>query len=255
MKIIFGFNCFRNAVNFKMQDFLWINSKNIATLDDQCKNAVHRANQLFEPGQKDGDVVIETRSFEQALYLVKLYLEVDLWAHPCGHNLTCSYFLSAQHILKELCIRGILTLSGHLINSMSSLEFAVVVHDDAIEAFLEMLMFMHTLDIDIWIEYCKNLQTLGHSSLVDGEARVQGINDVFKISNVCLGICGIHKMKTKNVVPMEVLASQEHTLFKVRMVSNSQLVEDILLKYWMVFNAQYGKMNKNILDISITDYV
>lgn len=238
-----------------MQDFLWISSVNVATLDNQCKNAVHRANQLFEPGQKDGDVVIETYSFEQALYLVKLYFEVDLWAHPCGHNLTCSYFLSAQHILKELCIRGILTLSGHHLKSISSLEFAVVVHDDAREAFLEMLMLMHTLDIDIWIEFYKNLQTLGRSSLVDGEVIAQGAKDEFNICDVCLGICGIHKMKNKNVVAMEVLASQEHTLFKVRLVSSSQLVEDILLKYWIVFNAQYGQMNKNILDVRTTDYV
>lgn len=231
-----------------MNDFLWLNHENESILHDDCNEAIQEANQLFEPGQSEGSIVIRTFTFEQALYLLKAYLEVNLWVHPCGKPFNSYYFISAKHILKELCVRGVLVLSGNHLDSVSLLEFAVVVYDNAREEFLEMLMIIHTLQVNIWVESYKNFDMLGHCSFVDEHApRLFPINSIHPTyPNV--GICGIHLILGDLAKRVEMVASMSHTLFKIRMLSCSHLVEDVFLKYWIRFNTEYGNKNKNIIN-------
>lgn len=232
-----------------MVDYLWLHDENEIPLYNACKDAIDAANYLFEPGNKAGDIVISTLAFQKSLYLLKAYLEVDLWVHPCGKPFAYNYFIFAEHILKELCVRGVLVISGNFMNTISSLEIAIVVHDNAIESLLEMLIIIHTLDINVWVESYKGFTMLGHFSFVNEDSTRLASNIETQIRYVHVGMCGLHPSICNKAKSMEAQASLTHTLVRINFVSTSQLVEDVFLKYWIPYNAEYGGMNNNIKNI------
>ena len=228
-----------------MEDYLWLNDENEMHLYNACKDTIDAANHLFEPGNKAGDIVISTLTFQKALYLLKAYLEVDLWVHPCGKSFACNYFIFAKHIITELCVRGVLVISGNFLHSLSTLEIAIVVHDDAREPLLEMLMIIHTLDVNVWVESHKNFAMLGHCSFADEDSTRLASHSIEKqVRYVHIGMCGLHSSICNNIKNMEAQASLTHTLFRISFSSKSQLVEDVFLKYWIPFNGEFGSMNR-----------
>ncbi len=228
-----------------MKDLLWLNNENEEKLCADCMDVIHVANIIFEPNmEKSNELIINTPNFEQALYLVKAYLEVELWFHPCGKSLTCNYFIFAAHILKELCVRGVLIIGGDYMKSLSSLEFAVIIHDNVKDAFLEMLMTIHSLEIDVWVDMYKSFDIIARYVLI-GNIFEQSFESCS--SELHIGVSGIRKNLTQYIEIQETLASASNCILRVRMRSTTQLVEDVLLKYWISFNAEYGEKNKDII--------
>lgn len=233
-----------------MQDFLWIDIQSEVALRNECKLAIDAANNLFQPENSKRNMVINTSTFEQALYLFKAYLQVDLWVHPCGKDFDYEYFIFAENILKELCIRGVLVISGNFVNTISYLEFAVIIDDDIVESFIDMLMKIHTMDISMIVESYKDFHMVGCCSLIHKDAESLFPSNVIQTQYVHIGMCGLHKHISDKEKQIETIASNSHTLFRVCFSSRSQLVEDILLKYWIPFNTTFGEVNKNIPHIN-----
>lgn len=205
-----------------VMDPLWLSTSVIDNLSVLYENHIHKINCEYDILNPNKAHYFKTQNFIEALYLQLMYLQGHLWLFPFGKRLSTKYLSANQHILIELCKRGVFTVRET--DAPSSYEFMVLIHDEAAHAFVEMLFEMSSLDdMNIVAKRMKCLNVLCEHAYG---------KDVKKIS-----FADPSKILTKEMI------FPNHSVYHVVVSSNEHMVEDIVLYYWLSFNSTYHSIN------------
>lgn len=206
-------------------DTLWLSRNVIDKLFVLYEHRIHKWNcdyDLQNPFKRHASLKTNEITFQDALYLLHVYLEGHLWILPLG-KVSTEYYVSNRIILAELCKRGILTIQGDV--SPSSHEFIVVIHDDIITQFTEMLFVMSSLNLSI------TMQVVKHGTIISTNS--------FEKEKL-----GFSNLVNKNIA-INFSKNLNHNVCHIVMKSDEYVVTDILLHYWFSFNSKYGQININ----------
>ena len=205
-------------------DIVWLSRGVIDTLYVLYEHRIHKWNcdyDILKPHKLPTSFKFNDISFIDALFLQYVYLEGHLWMFPLQATLDIEYYLSNRCILVELCKRGVLTVQGNM--TTSCYEFIVVIHDDVIQSFLEMLFVMSSVNLSITARVVKHTKVVTTKEFGKERLTYCNKNIAINFSKTC-----------------------QHNICNVVMKSNEHPVTDILLYYWFSFNNSFGKINNNI---------
>lgn len=270
-------------------DYLWLSNEDIELLTNKYRNNISEINSTYDlnNGQCDTKYWKDTSSFQESLYMLYSYLTHMLWCPPNNELLHTDYVQNSNIILKELCKRGIYTISGNEPNKCisSSHNFIVCINDNIQDEFVKLLKTLYYRGVNVSTQKVKNGKTIQtyvfaldkgifvyteevqqdmklpngfHSLTLDfdtnkhySEICKEMVDPYFGIS----GICSCSGKTTDNMYihyAKEKELSKSHSLFYVETWSQTYddfRVEDVLFQLWLEFNSKYGHMNNIHIDL------
>ena len=204
-----------------VMDTLWLTQNAIDTLYVLYDNRIQKWNceyDILNPSKLPASLKIAEFIFLDALFLQYVYLKGHLWMFPLESALTTEYYVSNRQILIELCKRGVFTIKGGALPSC--FEFIVVIHDDVLENFMEMLFVMSSLNMSITSQVIKKGKTIAKNTF------------------------GNKQLDCNKTIAMNFSKGCQHSICNVVIKSEEHKITDVLLYYWLSFNIEFG--NKNI---------
>ena len=238
------------------RDFLWLNPEVMEQFDKWGYDKVGMLNNEFdlETGTNewsDKHVNRVTDSFSESLYFLYMFLTGHLMGSPLSHKVSYGYFANMHNVLLELCVRGLYVLEGVepvIGRTPSQCAFVVLIRDDIIDPFIDMLGTMHHHGIDIHARRIKGGKVVQQHSKTN-DYRTMGL---FKIDTSLLcerfdfrgGITSFHPPQM-----VETNFSLWHVKIWNQSINEYVYVEDMLLHLWIKYNSMYGLANYDMLSM------
>lgn len=265
-------------------DYLWLSPEMMEYCSQKYKHKVENINALYdlEARRSNTNDLKDTQSFTESLYLLYMYLCGDLWSVPNNERIDHEYRSANQHMLKELCKRGVYTIDGCEPTDVvrSTHNFIVLVNDIVSDRFVALLKTMYHRGVNVCarkvkhnkivreIVYAKDCGKLIYTE--DLNSAVETVlpngfhslgfcdqatyNELFtECIDPDFGIGGLYTNLGKDAVDITRRSQTEkdkcecHSLFYVETWSQTHdafRVEDVLLQLWLEFNSHYGHMNE-----------
>ena len=255
----------------KMQtDYLWLTDNFIDECDIKFGVEIDKMNKSHDLATSSvcGDLIKDTESFAETLFMQYAYLTGSIWASPNNDMLNEIYRNNSCHILIELCRRGVYTIYGLEPNistnasTRSVHNFIVLQNDIIIDDFVVLLQTLFLRGVNVLakqvkankvvkeIIYAKENDSLiytdnfesclsldnNYSPIIDRDFGMSGL-----FTNNRSDIQAIHEYEA-----VEKEIAKKYSLFYVEIWSQSYdcfRVEDVLLQLWLEFNGKHGWLN------------
>jgi hypothetical protein len=212
----------------------------------------------------------QSTSFLESLYLNFKYINGNFLTSPFNDNLFYDYVDNSWLILIELCKRGIYVQYGCQSSKVmrSCFNFTTVINDDIELEFILFLKQLYSAGVNVCVQKVKNgkikkeivfASDCGKTIYSDNFKKKcilpQGFHShgypQFGQYNSLFTGCitpyfGISGYIQANCSPKEYMKCKNHSLYYCELWNQKfdvMGVEDILLYYWIKFNAKYGVWN------------
>lgn len=265
-------------------DYLWLSSEMIAYCKDKYKSRVDIINGLYdlETQRSNTNNLKDTQSFTESLYLLYAYLSGDMWSVPNNERIDHEYRSANQHMLMELCKRGVYTIDGCEPDNVvrSTHNFIVIVNDIVSDKFIALMKMMYHRGVNVCsrqvksnkivreivyakdcgkLIYTEDLNSAMETVLPNGFHSLGFCDQIVynELFTECIdpdfGISGLYTNAGKEVVDILNHSRNEenkyelHSLFYVETWSQTYdafRVEDVFFQLWLEFNSHYGHMNE-----------
>lgn len=262
-------------------DYLWLSPEMVEYCKWKYTDKIDamNANYNLETGRSDCDLLKDTCSFTESLYLLQSYLQGDLWGVPNNERICSDYRRSNLKMLLELCKRGVYTVDGSEPDNVtrSTHNFIVLVNDIVADKFVALLKMLYHRGVNVCarkvkngiivqeVAYAKDCGKLLYTDDLKGATLPNGFHSLGVCDDIayselfteCIdsdfGISGLYTCMGKSISDLlkhsdvEKAKSELHSLFYVETWSQTHddfRVEDVFFQLWLEFNSNYGHMNE-----------
>ena len=255
-------------------DYAWVSDELIATLDGVYANDIQRTNASYDEEYGEVDEVYgwDTAStFREILYLDYKFVTGEMYG-TCFHGgpLIHEHKKSVQSDLQYLVKHGVCTHNGQEPLSdcgsgrtgRSYLDFIVMVRDDIVPEFIDVLKQLYQLGVNVDAFIVKGTTTI-QKVLFAKEGDFTIVTEDFHENTVDfpVGFKKFHKhlkykvtlaekwdFKFNDVLNQKVLQDKQdtHSRFHCeiwRNVFDNKKVEEIFIPLWKEFNTKFGALN------------
>lgn len=265
-------------------DYFWLSPEMMTYCKDKYKSHIDSINELYdlETRRSNTNGLKDTQSFTESLYLLYTYLTGDLWSVPNNERIYDEYRSANQHMLIELCKRGVYTIDGCEPTNVirSTHNFIVLINDIVSDRFVTLMKTMYHRGVNVCARqvkgnkivkeivyakdcgkliYTEDLNSAIETVLPNGFHSLGFCDQIMynELFTECIdpdfGISGLYTNAGKDVMVIldhsrkEMDMCECHSLYYVETWSQTYdefRVEDVFFQLWLEFNSHYGHMNE-----------